>query len=670
MPSTNRKQIEDLLNGVIFHGAVPGNLSPLPLVSTNYNVSISGGLAMVEETRQFRNSGSASIEATITFPLPVHAMLYSLEAQIGEAKIIGQAVPNTAARDEYEDHLEQGKATILHEEVLRGVHKLSIGHLPPKSDISVVTKWVMALSKVGDEVWLRIPTTVGDVYGRSPLLECDDLVHDDIVLKGTLSVETDSGEVYVGGQRHQNTQETISLDKPIDIQVRGWKFRSLATLDADGSPVTLEIKPAKSSPAALNAAILVDCSGSMDEPCASNPCLESKHDAVREALLSVSECMRSDDAIAFGEFNDVAVIHSRATGPMAFREIVSRIGPADGGTRIGSALIHAIQTQSEIDDILLITDGKSYDLDVQELVRSGKRFSAVLVGEDSVEANIGHLAALSGGSVFIAVSSDVAGAVSEAIESLRSDRPFTPGTQGSSNRMRVVRNGMDIAAQWDRHGSEDKTSRNPAISAFVASLLLPTLDEQDAVELAQREGLVCHLTSLLLVDESGVVHCGLPATRKIPLMTPATQVAHRASSVRDAGLSWDDEEPRVSFSDIKDSIDWGRVDPSDASDSLCKMLPDFATRFSDAETDEDVECLAEDIGISPTKLVVYMLARTRSEVDGDAFHVAQAILKLIPVGTDRRIEELASELGLPRAKGIQTAEPAADVTLHQLDRAD
>ena len=72
-------------------------------------------------------------------------------------------------------------------------------------------------------------------------------------------------------------------------------------------------------------------------------------------------------------------------------------GPA-GGTEIGTALA-GVTALSQAQDVLLVTDGKSHALDVQALARTGRRFSVVLVGEDSLEANVGHLAALTGGQI-------------------------------------------------------------------------------------------------------------------------------------------------------------------------------------------------------------------------------------------------------------------------------
>ena len=80
----------------------------------------------------------------------------------------------------------------------------------------------------------------------------------------------------------------------------------------------------------------------------------------------------------------------------AFEQLVRGLRGPGGGTEIGTALDRVMRA-TPARDLLLITDGKSYALDVQKLARYGRRVAVVLVGEDSLEANVGHLAAITGG---------------------------------------------------------------------------------------------------------------------------------------------------------------------------------------------------------------------------------------------------------------------------------
>jgi hypothetical protein len=101
-----------------------------------------------------------------------------------------------------------------------------------------------------------------------------------------------------------------------------------------------------------------------------------------------------------------------------FGKTLGRLGPPQGGTETGAA-IAAVLADTPTRDVLLITDGQSYALDVQAAAQSGRRFTVVLVGEDALEAQVGHLAALTGGEIFLAAD-DAGAALRLAFAAMRS----------------------------------------------------------------------------------------------------------------------------------------------------------------------------------------------------------------------------------------------------------
>ena len=169
MRMTAPQIIVDPLHALVAGGFVSGTKRPIPLVATRFKVDLNHGLATVSATRIFKNAEETSIEATITFPVPVHAVLFSLTARIAERVLKARAQRKSQARDDYEDAIERGKTAVLHEEVLRGVHMLSIGHLPPGVEVEVSATWTMTLTNLNGYGYMRIPLTVGDIYGRSGL---------------------------------------------------------------------------------------------------------------------------------------------------------------------------------------------------------------------------------------------------------------------------------------------------------------------------------------------------------------------------------------------------------------------------------------------------------------------------------------------------------------------
>jgi hypothetical protein len=110
----------DPVSQAIARSALMAGTRQVPLVSTAYDIDIRGGLAEVAVVRTFRNNEEESIEATLTFPLPVHAVLYNLEACIAGRTLKALARTKATARQTYEDAIEAGKSTILHEELMAG----------------------------------------------------------------------------------------------------------------------------------------------------------------------------------------------------------------------------------------------------------------------------------------------------------------------------------------------------------------------------------------------------------------------------------------------------------------------------------------------------------------------------------------------------------------------
>ncbi|MFO1086395.1 MAG: VIT domain-containing protein [Reyranellaceae bacterium] len=494
----------------------------IPLLSTAFDVAIESGLAIVETRRVFRNDEASSIEATITFPLPVHATLYALEARLDGRVLTARAQRRQQARLTYEAALERGKAAILHEEVLRGVHMLSVGQMAPGATIEVVTRWAATLTFVQTRGQLRIPLTVGDIYGHSGLPASDELIHGAPAAQAELVVHCRDGFVSLAGGSLQDGRARIPTDRPIDLSVIQQSVRPLRGRAADGRDVILAIRRPDQASRALDACVLVDRSGSMDGPCSAREPGLTKHRAVITGLRATAERLGKSDVIELWEFNDrvnpVGTLHAEMARDLP--PTIDLLAAPQGGTEIGGALARVL-AESRSRDLLLVTDGKSHALDVQRLARAGRRIAVVLVGEDSLEANVGYLASLTGGGIFVAQDGDLADILVTALESLRTPSAPTQKIEGTLDRIRTVRGGAELDAEWVAAiGSELDPTLSRAVAAMVASLALPALDEAAAAALAEREGLVTHLTSLVLVDEAGAVQETVPAMRKIPLPAP------------------------------------------------------------------------------------------------------------------------------------------------------
>ncbi|HET9148393.1 MAG TPA: VIT and VWA domain-containing protein [Acetobacteraceae bacterium] len=507
----------------------------VPLIGTDIDVSIIGGVAVVTTERLFRNGERETIEATMTFPVPVHAALTSLSAEIDGRRVKGIAQPRVKARQTYETALDAGKTAVLHEELLRGIHMVSVGHVPFGKTIAVRMVWVMPLTAGDDDTAvLYIPTTVGDVYREPPLPDSDALVHGGSRQMATIRVQADGGVARLRGTRAGGEKVAIDLNAPIEIDVAGWEARSISGRAADGRAVSIEFArlDRMDNPLALD--LLFDTSLSMSGIATVGP-KDSKYSRAKRALAAVAaERLRADDRIRLWTFNATANFEGKFNGP-GLGPGLECMRPPNGGTAMGPALNAAIAAANWPTDLLLVTDGKSNEfpgaagtLDVQQYAAAGRRIHVLLIGEDALEANVGHIAALTGGQLFATSGgADLEIMLRNVVNAARMPASAGIWRAGQDDGVEYMIGGLRLRANWAAPGGTaagefpaDDHAR--AIGAFAASLRIPHLPENRATELAVAEGLCGHLTSLVLVDEEGESQEGLPMQRKIALPSPRT----------------------------------------------------------------------------------------------------------------------------------------------------
>ena len=657
-------------------GAFTSQGSPIPLIATGFDVTLAAGLAVVEVTRRFRNAEEQAIEATITFPVPVHAVMFRLRAVIGELVLEGRVQLRAAARDTYEDGIRRGKASVLHEEVLRGVHMLSVGQIAPGAEVEVTIAWVMIMPMAGGVARLRIPLTVGDIYGRSSLPDSDALVTGGPGGVATLSVSCLDGCATLRGQSIIGPLE-IPLDRPIDLAVQDWTPRALLGRTAAGHWLALTVTPLPENTATLDVAVVVDRSSSMATSSDANQPGMSLHDSVRATLSRLGASLRDGDAVDLWEFDDTATMVGttrEGRGNLAKRmmALAKRLGPPRGGTEIGAAM-ETVLSSTTSRDVLLVTDGCSYALDAAALAHraAGRRVSVLLVGESSLEAQVGHLAALTGGEVAVATTHDV-GALLEA--TLRAMPSVLPPT--GDGIFVAVRGHAAITVAEAAPGTDADALLPRAVAAVVAGLRLASLSPDAAAALAEAEGLVTAATSLVLVDEEGAVQEGVPAQRKVALPTPATasrSAVWSASERRPAAFRMEVNSEPYSVASSAWRTDWAMLDPAPPENVLAALVALFAHLPLDWDANPSAVVagdlsalpssladavrwlaihlelcgLAARLGMAPERLAILLLARAQAKQNRTAARLARLLL---PKGVKEMLPFLPK---LQRAAGGQ-----------------
>lgn len=504
-----------------------------PLVKLDFHVTIRGGLAFVKAVRTYINKADGPIEAVMSLPVSIHAAFFGLRAVIDGKAYDAKAKPKQEALETYEEAIDEGKTAVLHEELLPGIHSLSVGNLGSGKMVTVTTRWAELLRFHDGTGQMRVPLTVGDVYGISPLEDVDALTTGGPTPEATLRIQHDAAGVELAEGNLCDEEGDLYFARipgnaPIELRVTGVASAELTGISGDGRLVTLQTSPHDKQRAPLNAAVLVDRSGSMSCRCSySGDNTETQHEAVVRGLRELQPRLIDGDHLALWEFDTDCdrVGEFNSNNPEEFRSLLSRLGRPRGGTSVGSALKQVCASE-EGKDVLLITDGQSYDLDVQRLAKRGHRIFVVLVGEGSLEANVGHLAVLSGGDIHFSFGADVNQAIQACIQGMRqkSIRGVRCDLDESGLPKRVVaaRNNASIRASWSQVTEKPQVSSefSDAVAAYAASLAFAGVAKKWAANIAVQAGLVTYLTSLVLVAEDAEIQEELPRTIKQPLPSP------------------------------------------------------------------------------------------------------------------------------------------------------
>lgn len=487
---------------------------PMPLQHTDIHVAIAGGLATARTTRRFANTESVPIEVIMTFPVGFDAVVTGLSVMVDGRRLIGTAQARQDARSTYEDAIDRGKLAVLHDEVLRGVHMVSVAQLVPGQEIAVECECVVPLTLTGRDGMVRLPQTVGQLYGASPLMPADDLVTGHGVTHHAALTVTGADAVLADRPLQAGRAVAIALDRAIELRIPDAGFAPVTGMAADGRRVSLRFQPQVTGEQPLDLAVLVDRSGSTSSRAGLGD--QSIWSAISAGLAQTFDMLHDTDRIVLWQFDDRCDFLGAASGRSAAR-LVHKLGKPNTGTELGKAVTKLISHGAR--DILVLTDGQTWAGVVDDLAGSDCRISAVLVGAGSLDANIGHLVTLTGGQIYYAPGDDVAAALGSALMAAR-----VPGTaaQGRSEWGRPLhvtcqRGGVTIAADWTQTASPAPTD---AIGRFAAALALPLLAPPDSLTLALDHGLCTHATSLVLVDEAGVATNLVPETRKVPLSQP------------------------------------------------------------------------------------------------------------------------------------------------------
>ena len=136
----------------------------LPLRRLAVDGRITGLLYRLTVAQTFVNVHADPLEATYIFPLPARAGVTRFQLRVGERVIEGVLKERGAAREEYDQAIQQGHRAAIAEEERPEVFTMRVGNIPPGETVGVELELAGPLAVADGEATFRFPLVVAPRY--------------------------------------------------------------------------------------------------------------------------------------------------------------------------------------------------------------------------------------------------------------------------------------------------------------------------------------------------------------------------------------------------------------------------------------------------------------------------------------------------------------------------
>ena len=377
-------------------------------------------LCEVSVAQTYRNDEKVNIEAVYTFPLPLDAVLLELQVEIGGRVLKGEVIEKKAAEKQYVDAQDAGDAAVMLEAIEPGLYTLNVGNLLPGEKATITFSYALLYRWTGERLRFFLPTTIAPRYGDSPhqphqapesSLTVENKFSLRVEIFGSLREARFVCPSHAVALAKSADKVVITLEEDKAVMDRDFVLNvkspqaigGFALCDRDGEGVAAvasfqPVFPGLQQPRALNLAIVIDCSGSMQGDSIAQ---------ARQALDGILNALQPRDhvtLIAFGSSTTTLsdrLLACNRTNLVKARHFGGQLKADMGGTEIGQALnsAYAVLGETQAADVFLVTDGEvsSWESVVKDAQRSGHRVFTVGVGSAVSEAFVRGLAAGTGG---------------------------------------------------------------------------------------------------------------------------------------------------------------------------------------------------------------------------------------------------------------------------------
>ncbi|MFT3880312.1 MAG: VIT domain-containing protein [Gemmatales bacterium] len=169
---TSSEPIISTLESQASLGVMMTDQGPLPLKSVAIDARIDQLFAGVTVRQGYVNTHRDAIEATYIFPLPDRAAVTRFQAKLGDRLIEGILKERGAARQEYDEAIQQGHRAAIAEEERPNVFTMRVGNIMPGESAEIELTLCMPLAYEEGEATFRFPLVVAPRYiPGKPLLD-------------------------------------------------------------------------------------------------------------------------------------------------------------------------------------------------------------------------------------------------------------------------------------------------------------------------------------------------------------------------------------------------------------------------------------------------------------------------------------------------------------------
>lgn len=144
----------------VFHYVTDQGHEPATVLTTDYQVTVSGLLAVTRLTQTFENTGLAWREGVYVFPLPQDATVYGFTMRTGERVVKGEVREREQARKTYQNARESGRQAARVDQQRANLFTTHLANIPPGESVTVELHYQQAVRYDSGQFELQLPTTL------------------------------------------------------------------------------------------------------------------------------------------------------------------------------------------------------------------------------------------------------------------------------------------------------------------------------------------------------------------------------------------------------------------------------------------------------------------------------------------------------------------------------